>query len=108
MRFLDCVDRRDSDGAVNLLHPAARWSTASPFGDIDGALAIGTFIKTRLPARTYGPAFERHRMESAADIEDLTVVTPRGERCRFTVVLDTLHDGNQPKMLIRSLVRAIL
>jgi NADH-quinone oxidoreductase subunit G len=108
MRFLDCVDRRDGDGAFNLLQSDARWATASPFGDIHGALAISTFIKTRLPPRKYGPAYKRHRMEVAADTEDLTVVTPTGERCRFSVELDTLHDGSERMTLIRSLVRAVL
>ncbi|MCK4586104.1 MAG: [FeFe] hydrogenase, group A, partial [Gammaproteobacteria bacterium] len=51
MQFLDCVDRRDACAAVNLFHPDALWSTASPFGDIQGAENIEAFIKTRLPPR---------------------------------------------------------
>lgn len=108
MRFLDCVDRRDSAGAVNLFHPDALWSTASPFGDIQGTSNIEALIKTRLPPRHYGPGYVRHRMESSADSDDLTVVTPAGERCRFSMEIDTLHEGRQSRMAIRKLVREIL
>jgi len=108
MRFLDCVDRRDGGGAVNLFHPDALWSTASPFGDIQGISNIEALINTRLPPRKYGPAYARHRMESTADIDDLTVVTPAGERCRFSMEVETLHEGSQSKMVIRNLVREIL
>lgn len=108
MRFLDCVDRRDGRGAVSLFHPDALWSTASPFGDIRGTSNIEAFINTRLPPRHYGPAYARHRMESAADMHDLTVMSPTGERCRFSVEVDTLHEGSQPRMVIRKLVREIL
>lgn len=108
MRFLDCVDRRDARGAVSLFHPDALWSTASPFGDIRGASNIEAFINTRLPPRKYGPAFARHRMASTADIDDLTVVTPMGERCRFSMEVDTLHESGQSRMVIKNLVREIL
>lgn len=108
MRFLDCVDRRDAGGAVNLFHPDASWSTASPFGDIQGASNIEALIKTRFPPRKYGPGYERHRMESAADMDDLTVVTPAGERCRFSMEIDTIHEGSQSREVIRNLVREIL
>jgi iron-only hydrogenase group A len=108
MRFLDCVDRRDAGSAVNLLHPDASWSTASHFGDIQGATHVEALIKTRLPPRKYGPGYARHRMESAADIDDLTVVTPAGERCRFSLEAETLHDGSQSRMVIRKLVRESL
>lgn len=93
MQFLDCFDRRDAHGAARLFHPDASWSTASPFGDIRGATNIETFIGTRLPPRHHGPAFARHRMESTADINDLTVVTPTGVRCRFDMVVDTINEG---------------
>jgi len=108
MRFLDCVDRRDASGAVSLLHPDALWSTASPFGEIRGASNIKALIKTRLPPRKYGPGYLRHRMESTADIGDLTVVTPLGERCRFSMEVDTMQEGSQFRMVIRNLVREIL
>ncbi|MGZ5885025.1 MAG: [FeFe] hydrogenase, group A [Burkholderiaceae bacterium] len=108
MRFLDYVDRRDGSGAVSLLHPDALWSTASPFGDIQGASNIAALINTDLPPRQYGPEYARHRMESAADIDDLTVVTPMGERCRFSMEVDTLHNGSQSRIVIRNLVREIL
>jgi iron-only hydrogenase group A len=108
MRFLDCVDRRDGRGAAELLHPNASWSTASPFGEICGAADIEAFIETRLPPRKYGPQYARHRMESAADIDGLEVLTPAGERCRFNVEVDTLHEDGHSRMVFRKLVREIL
>jgi len=108
MRFLDCVDRRDGSGAVRLFHPDALWSTASPFGDIQGGSNIEALIINSLPPRMYGPEYVRHRMESTADIDDLTVITPTGERCRFSMEVDTIKDGSQPKMVIRNLVREVL
>lgn len=108
MRFLDCVDRRDGSAAVSLFHPDALWSTASPFGDVQGVTNIKALINTRLPPRGYGPEYARHRMESTADIEDLTVVTPTGERCRFSIEVDTLHEDGQSRMVISNLVREVL
>ena len=108
MRFLDCVDRRDGNAAASLFHHDGLWSTASPFGEIKGISNIEAFINTRLPPRKYGPAYVRHRMESPADINDFTVVTPAGERCSFSVELDSLHKGQQEKTVIRSLIRVVL
>jgi len=108
MRFLDCVDRRDGSGAASLFHPDALWSTASPFGDIHGAPNIEALISTKLPPRKYGPDFARHRMESAANVDDLAVVTPTGERCRFKMETDTLHEGSQSRAVIKTLVREIV
>ncbi len=105
MRFLDCVDRRDAGDAASLFHPDGLWSTASPFGDIQGRSNITALIE-RLPPRKYGPGYVRHRMESAADIDDLTVLTPAGERCRFNLEADTTPEGGQ--MLIKRLVRVVL
>lgn len=108
MRFLDYADRRDAGAAANLFHPDASWSTASPFGDIQGASNIEALIRNRLPPRKYGPRYERHRMESAADIDDLVVVTPPGERCRFSLEIETIDEGSQSRIVIRNLVREIL
>lgn len=108
MRFLDCVDRRDGSAAANMFVADALWSTASPFGDIRGAANIEALIKTQLPPRKYGPDYARHRMASAADIDDLTVLTPAGERCCFSMDLVTLQDGSQRRVLIKNLVRKIL
>ena len=108
MRFLDCVDRRDGNAAANLFHPDALWSTASPFGDIQGSENIEALINTKLPPRKYGPAYARHRMESTAGVDDLTVVTPAGERCRFSLEVDTIDDGSQSRVVIKNLVREIL
>jgi len=105
MRFLDCVDRRDASGATSLFHPDALWSTASPFGDIQGASNIEALISTRLPPRKYGPEYARHQMESSADIDDLTVVTPTGELCRFSIEVDTIREGSHSRTVIRTLVR---
>lgn len=105
MRFLDCVDRRDGAGAAELFHPEGVWSTASPFGDLQGAAKIAALINTRLPARAYGPRYLRHRMESAADTDDLTVITPSGERCRFEMRLATLEADGGRRTVIQSLVR---
>jgi len=108
MRFLDCVDRRDGSGAASLFHPDALWSTASPFGDIHGVSNIEALINAHLPPRKYGPEYARHRMESTADIDDLTVLTPMGERCRFSMEVDTTREGSRSSMVIRNLVREIL
>ena len=108
MRFLDCVDRRDGSAAANLFYPDALWSTASPFGDIQGTANIEALINTKLPPRKYGPVYARHRMVSTADVDDLTVVTPAGERCRFSLEVDTLHEGSQSRMVIKKLVREVL
>jgi NADH-quinone oxidoreductase subunit G len=108
MRFLDCVDRRDGAGAASLFHPDAVWSTASPLGDIRGAAQIELLINTRLPPRQYGPAYVRHRMESAADGDDLTVVTPAGERCRFRVDVAVEQVNRQSRMVITKLTREVL
>ncbi|MEJ2141354.1 MAG: [FeFe] hydrogenase, group A [Gammaproteobacteria bacterium] len=108
MRFLDCVDRRDADAAVSLFHPDALWSTASPFGEIQGVSNIKELINTCLPPRKYGPEYARHRMESTADVDDLTVLTPAGERCRFSMETEILHEGNQSRMVIKKLAREVL
>lgn len=108
MRFLDCVDRRDAAAVTRLLHPDALWSTASPFGDLRGASEIAELIRSRLPPRKYGPAFARHRMASPADTDDLSVITPTGERCRFVLELDTLRDRETVRTVIRKLVREVV
>jgi len=108
MRFLDCVDRRDGSEAAKLFHQDAIWSTASPFGDIQGSSNIEALINTQLPPRKYGSAYTRHRMESTADVDDLTVVTPTGERCRFSIELDTVYEGGHSRMMIKKLTREVL
>lgn len=108
MRFLDCVDRRDGHGAASLFHPDALWSTASPFGDIKSRADIEALITTQLPARKYGAAYTRHRMASSADVDDLTVITPTGERCKFSLEAETLQESNRSRMVIKKLVREVL
>ncbi len=106
-RFLDCVDRRDGKGAASLFHPDGSWSTASSFGDIQGVSNIEALIATRLPPRQYGARFARHRMDANADIDDLTVLTPAGERCRFSMEVDTIPEGGCSRIVIRRLVRQL-
>lgn len=108
MRFLDCVDRRDGAGAAALCHPDACWVTASAYGDLHGAAQIQAFITMQLPPRQYGPHYARHRMACAADMDDLTVLSPHGERARFTLELRTVQDGSTTRTVIGSLVREVL
>lgn len=108
MRFLDHVDRRDGKAAAGLFHPDGLWSTASPFGEIRGGTAIEAFIRTQLPPRRYGPRFKRHRMAAAADGEDLAVVTPDGQRCRFEMETCTIKQDGRATMAIKTLVRHVL
>lgn len=108
MRFLDCVDRREAGEAARLFHPDGVWSTASPFGDIQGTENIESFIRTQLPPREYAARYLRHQMASAADNEDLTVVTPDGQRCRFTLELCPANDGRRSSTLIKTLQRQVL
>ncbi|SDH96407.1 [FeFe] hydrogenase, group A [Alloyangia pacifica] len=108
MRFLDCVDRRDGAAAAQLFHPEGVWSTASAFGEIEGADQIEAFISGTLPPRGYGAEFARHRMEAAADVDDLTVLAPDGGRSRFQVDLCTLGNETSPRTVIRRLTRSIL
>lgn len=108
MRFLDCVDRRDGPGAARLLHPDAFWSTASTFGDVQGAANIAAFIANRLPPRRQGPTYARHRMARAADVDDLGVITPTGERCRFSVDTEKLYGDARSDAVIRKLIRQVV
>lgn len=108
MRFLDAVDRRDGPGAASLFQPDAVWSTASAFGDIQGAAAIAAFIQQQLPARKFGPGYLRHRMQAAADVDDLGVITPMGEHCRFTMEVASVPVGAHAKLLISRLQRQVL
>ncbi|MEA3406124.1 MAG: [FeFe] hydrogenase, group A [Pseudomonadota bacterium] len=108
MQFLDCVDRRDGQAAAKLFHPDAIWSTASPFGDIQGVQAIEALINTKLPARQYGPEYSRHTMASAADMNDLTVITPLGERCGFKIEVDSIKQDGHRKLVMTKLLREVL
>lgn len=108
MRFLDCVDRRDAGAAASLFHSDGVWSTASPFGDIQGAANIESLIRTQLPPRKYGSRYLRHQMASAADNDDLTVITPDGHPCRFSLEFCTKQEDGRSKKLIKHLVRHVL
>lgn len=108
MRFLDCVDRRDTKTLSDLIHPDAIWKTASPFGEIHGRENIHAFIKDTLPPRQYGAHFQRHKMAKSSDINDFTVLTPLGETCRFTLETDTIEDSPFPKTVIKTLTREVL
>lgn len=108
MRFLDCVDRRDGAAAARLFHPDGVWSTASAFGEIKGIQEIEAFINFTLPPRMYGVNFARHKMESASDIDDLTVLTPDGSRCRFHLELCAMEGGRKSSKVIKRLTRSVL
>lgn len=108
MRFLDCVDRRDGAAAARLFHPGGVWSTASAFGEVKGIQEIEAFINFTLPPRMYGANFARHKMESASDIDDLTVLTPDGSRCRFHLELCAMEGGRKSRMVIKRLTRSVL
>jgi NADH-quinone oxidoreductase subunit G len=105
MRLLDCVDRRDGPGAARLFHPEGCWSTASAHGDIHGAAQVDEFIRCRLPPRRYGPAYARHRMAAPADVDDMAVVSPTGERSLFALETASLAEAGQTRELILRLVR---
>jgi NADP-reducing hydrogenase subunit HndD len=105
MRFLDCVDRRDAAGAAALFHPDGVWSTSSAFGEVHGSANIAALIATRLPKRAYGPEYARHRMAVAADLEDLGVITPAGERCDFHMEVATMEADGRRKIVITKLAR---
>ena len=108
MRFLDCVDRRDGQAAASLFQANGVWDTASAFGELHGRAAIESFIQQKLPARQSGIRFQRHQMASRADPSDLTVVTPAGETCRFSVDLTTEQSSDGPGLSIRKLVREVV
>ena len=108
MRFLDAVDRRDGAAAAALFLPDACWSTASVFGTVQGAAQIEALINTRLPPRKQGPEYARHRMLHAAALDDLTVLTPQGERCRFQLALGRLPGAAGQPLRIRRLQREVL
>ena len=108
MRFLDCVDRRDGAAAARLFHPDGIWSTASAFGDIERAEEIEAFINSRLPPRLLGVKYVRHQMESAAAVDDLTVLAPDGSRSRFEIDACGLDGGQSPKTVIKYLTRTVL
>lgn len=108
IRFLDCVDRRDGAAAARLFHPDGVWSTASTFGDIKGAANIEAFINSTLPDRMYGMKYVRHMMESAMDVDDLTVLAPDGSRSSFHLDLCETDVDSRPKTVFKSLIRNAL
>ncbi|MEJ8810811.1 [FeFe] hydrogenase, group A [Variovorax ureilyticus] len=108
MRFLDAVDRRDAKGAASFFAPDGVWSTASSFGDVRGAAAVAALIAERLPPRRYGEHYARHRMAAAAEIDDLTVLMPTGERCRFSMEVRTIQREGQTRTVFQKLERHVL
>lgn len=91
MQFLDAVDRRDSQALAELFSEDATWDTASPFGLIQGIAQIQNLVQHQLPPRKFGAHFARHKMANAADIADLTVITPAGEKCQFDIEIQQTH-----------------
>lgn len=107
MKFLECVDRRDVMGIDILFDKDALWSTASPFGDIQGIENIKHLIAYQLPPRKYGPMLRRHRMLHAQDNDDLKVVTPDGEVCEFSIET-RLREDQSEQLIITRLIRKIV
>ena len=68
-----------------------------------GASVVQALIDTQLPARKYGPVFVQHRMVSAADVDDLAVITPMGELCSFSVEVDRRQSPVAIARLVRTL-----
>ncbi len=99
MKFLDCIDRRDSEGLSEIMHPQAIWDTASPFGILTGINDIRAFVEEKLPPREFSTHYSRHKMASRADNEDLSVMTPAGEKCRFS--LETSRDKTGKQQISR-------
>ncbi|WP_339639504.1 hypothetical protein, partial [uncultured Sulfitobacter sp.] len=60
-----------------------------------------------LPPRLYGPHYKRHRM-AGADEGDFTVLTPDGQRCRFTMDMSELDEDGRSRRVIRRLERELL
>ena len=108
MRFLDRVDMRDGAGAASLFHPDGVWAPGPSTGEIRGAEAIAAFIAAGLPPREYGHRFHRHRMLSAADPDDLRVVTPTGVHCRFEMEVGASDKARGARPAIRVLTRHLL
>lgn len=108
MRFLDCVDRRDGEGAARLFASDAVWSTASPFGEIKGQNEIAEFINQTLPNRGFGPGQARHRMANPASPEELSVLTPENQLCRFAVDVCAGDETAAQSVVIKRLTRHLL
>ena len=86
-----------------LLHSDASWSTASPFGDVHAATAIQALVDTQLPTRKSGPASARHRMISAADVDDLAIITRTGELCSYRIKVDCIPSPTVLSRLARTI-----
>jgi Iron hydrogenase small subunit/SnoaL-like domain/Iron only hydrogenase large subunit, C-terminal domain len=108
MQLLDAVDRRDAKGVAQLFDTDGVWSTGSPLGEVQGRADIAALVETRLPPRQHGPAYQRHHMASAADVDDLTVITPHGERCTFSMETCTVQEDGRTVMQLRRLERRVL
>jgi NADH-quinone oxidoreductase subunit G len=108
MRLLDAVDRRDAAAVASLFHPEGRWITDSRLGDVQGRAGIAALVRSGLPPRRSGPAYEHHRMASAAGEDDLTVLSPTGEISRFTLETCTVRQEGRDVVVIRQLQRHVL
>jgi NADH-quinone oxidoreductase subunit G len=108
MQFLDAVDRRDAEAVGRLFDVEGVWSTAAAPGVLRGRSSIEDFVRTRLPPRRFGPAHVRHRMVSAAGVDDLTVLAPNGELCRFVLEVRDVREEGRERTVIRKLQRQVL
>lgn len=108
MQFLDAVDRRDAHAVARLFHPEGIWQTASPLGDVQGRTHIASLVSTRLPPRQHGPAFQRHHMASPANADELTVITPHGELCTFSMETATVQEEGRERVVMKRLERRVV
>lgn len=106
MQFLDCVDRRDGSAAARLFDADGLWRTSSPFGDVRGRSSIEKLINESLPPRLGGPRYARHRMASLSDPDDLTVITPAGQTCAFTLEYTASSENQRGAPKIKALTRS--
>jgi NADH-quinone oxidoreductase subunit G len=107
MQFLDAIDHRDIDRIARLFHPDAIWQTASPLGEIVGRDQIVSTVRDRLPAKLEGIPVQRHWMKDASSSNDLTVMAPNGQLCRFHLEISGSLD--QPSAVqITRLTREVL
>jgi len=101
MKFLSAVDFRDTATVESLFAEDGVWTT-DEFGAVTGRDNICDIIENKLPAiPTFKPGMEpvRHRMTH--HIEGTDVLTPKGDRVHFDVVLDD-------KGLIKTLTKTFL
>lgn len=87
-KFLDCVDRRDGQGALNLFTKDGTWNHLAHEN-------IKNYIENELPAQSTDPP----RRHSFMDTMSMKVTGSNGENCDFDVTLD--EDASKIRSLRR-------